>query len=75
MSKTVVYNILKELGGKDVPIQDIIARIREKYPGDKYMAERAGLKLYRLYRDRVLSRTLQKGFHGGFSYTIEMDYE
>lgn len=76
MSKSIVYAIIKELGGNDVPVQDIVTRIAEKYPGETYLAQRANLKLQRLHKFGYLSRRMRKGHRklGGYSYTIISDY-
>lgn len=75
MSQTQIYQILKELGGVNVTIQAICARLREKYPNDRYLAERASLKLYRLNRGGIVTRDWRPGRRGGYTYTIIRDYE
>lgn len=75
MSQTLVYQVLKELGGVNVTVQAICVRLREKYPNDKYLADRASLKLYRLNKGGVVSRNWRPGKRCGYTYTIISDYE
>jgi hypothetical protein len=76
MSKSIIYQMIKELGGTDVPVQDIATRIREKYPSDKWLANRVNLKLQRLHKFGYISRRMRKGQYknSGYSYTIISDY-